>query len=217
MKSESGIAKESLFGVDVAVSRADDLDKLLLVHIKESGNPLVLDLGCGQGGQSFRMVDAGARVTGIDIHSHGALFAAYRSKSGLSETSLQYIQGDARQFASLTEHMNFDLCCVQRMLHYLPYDDAKELLKSLKQSVTGALYVSVTGIESEIGATYVDKENSVAERFCTLSADAAETFSITESVCLYTQAEFVELLTTAGWSIEKIWTSAFGNHKAICR
>jgi SAM-dependent methyltransferase len=216
MQPDQPIDSAKLFGVDVALTRTDDLDKLLLVDISESDDLSVLDLGCGQGGQSLRMAAAGARVVGVDVHNHNEVFRVYREQNNIPESSLRFIQGDVQHYASLTELETFDICCLQRMIHYVPHAQAKQLLTQLKETLAGTLYISVTGIESEIGRVYSDTQKPVAERFCCLEKDAMETFSITEPICLYTQVEFVELLASAGWRVEKVWTSAFGNHKAVC-
>jgi len=53
-------------GVDVAVKRADDLDRTVLQYIAAYPGCRVLDLGSGAGGQSLRMATAGAHVTAVD-------------------------------------------------------------------------------------------------------------------------------------------------------
>ncbi|MCD5381165.1 MAG: hypothetical protein LR008_01155, partial [Candidatus Pacebacteria bacterium] len=110
----------------------------------------------------------------------------------------------------------FTTCCLQRAIHYLPYDKALNLLKNLRKIVTGRLYISVTGIDSAIGDNYQDKEKIVQERFCRLSSDAAGTFNIHEPLCLYVKIEFEELMNNSGWEVEESWVSAFGNIKVIC-
>ena len=99
----------------------------------------------------------------------------------------------------------------------MKYSEALDLLTFLKKIVSKKLFISVTGIDSDIGEQYTAKELLLAERFSTLEKEAQETFSITEPVCLYTPVEFIELLTEAGFEIEVCWVSAFGNIKAICK
>ncbi len=45
--------KPTLYGVDVALSRADDLDKRMLAYVSERDGLSVLDLGAGGGGKTF--------------------------------------------------------------------------------------------------------------------------------------------------------------------
>lgn len=205
------------FGVDVAATRADDLDKLLLANLQPYSAPRVLDIGCGSGGQAARMVQAGARVTAVDIGDYTRQFAQLQREQGWTPAALTFVQADAVAFVETYAGAGFDLACLQRMLHYLPYQAAGAFLTALKRLVRGELYVSVSGLESEIGRTYAANLSPVHERFCRLTAADAETFRIHEPICLYTAVEFAGLLQSAGWQIDKIWTSAFGNHKAVCR
>jgi len=99
----------------------------------------------------------------------------------------------------------------------LPYDQAYSVLVWLREHIKEKLYISVTGLESDIGLHYADAHKPVEERFCALTESDAETFCITEPVCLYTPEEFIVLLQDSGWEIEECWVSAFGNIKTICR
>jgi len=205
------------YGVDVALTRADDLDRKLVAECQNLTNVSVIDIGCGAGGQSLRLAQAGARVTGADIDDYDDAFEALRTTHGLTEEQLQFVVSDARDLKKYLACKKFDYCCLQRVIHYLPYAQALELLLILRVYVQKGLFVSVTGVESDIGINYMDKDTSVEKRFCILTTDDAETFSITQPVCLYTPEEFISLLQDAGWIIEECWVSAFGNSKAICR
>ncbi len=205
------IEKITGFGVDVAVTRADDLDKRLIQAVAAEEVTTVLDIGCGAGGQSLRLVKAGAVVTGVDIHDFSATFKAYSEGE-----SLHFIQGDIRHLPLLIKGQIFDACSIQRVLHYLTYQEAQSLLTQLHDHVKGSLYVSVTGLETAIGEKYEDYNKPVAERFCSLQPDMAEIFSIHEPLCLYSKVEFEKLLSDSGWKVKECWVSAFGNIKAVC-
>lgn len=204
------------YGVDVASVRADDLDKLMLTYAAAHPGARVIDIGCGSGGQSERLAAVGASVVGLDREDHRLAFAERRTISGLDESRLAFQQGDVRELAKSIEGQSFAIVCVQRMLHYLTYEEAEKFLQNLHHAVTDRLYISVSGLDSDIGRAYSCREAEIDARFCSLTKKDAETFFITEPICLYTQAEFTELLQVTGWHIEKLWTSAFGNHKAIC-
>ncbi|MCA9363173.1 class I SAM-dependent methyltransferase [Candidatus Kaiserbacteria bacterium] len=193
-------------GMDVGVNRADDLDKAILGELKDYGEVSVLDLGCGAGGQAVRMAAVGARVTALDKYDFSQQFLNH---------NIEFIQGDLRDLPKLLAERQFDFVICQRTLHYLRYSEALLLLRFLKQITKNKLYLSTTGIDSEIGNNYPAKENVVEDRFGKLQDFTQELFGITESVCLYSQAEFEQLLEDSGWQIEKCWQSAFGNIKAI--
>lgn len=203
-------------GVDVAIKRADDLDKLMIENIVSKKEVKVLDLGCGAGGQSVRMVEAGAKVTAIDVHDFSKEFESYKNERVISDDVLHYINGDITNLSELISGKTFTEVCMQRVLHYLTYVQAIELLKVLYEVTEDKLYISVTGIGSDVAVEYDGTEVPIGERFTVLSEEAAEKFSIHEPVCLYSQKEFIEILERTGWQVEKCWESAFGNLKAVC-
>ena len=199
-------------GVDVAIKRADDVDKRTLAHIAAHPDCRVLDLGSGAGGQSVRMAAAGAHVVAIDRYDFAESFATY----GYSADKLRFIPGDVRQLLTLVSNLTFDIALCQRTIHYLPYNDALVFLRELRQVTTDKLFISVTGTGSLVGEVYSAAATPIEKRFTQLSELGQEMFSITEPVCLYSESEFKALLTSAGWTIDECWVSAFGNIKAVC-
>jgi len=197
-------------GVDVAVNRADDVDKKILVYIAEHPSCKVLDLGSGIGGQSVRMAEADAHVVAIDQFDFTKQFESYENDQ------IQFVTGDMQQLATLVPELEFSVVLCQRTIHYLRYAEAVLFLKAVRAQTTDKLFISVTGIGSLIGDVYPGKEVDIAERFCVLSDLGKDMFSIQEPVCLYSQEEFESLLQSAGWIVEECWVSAFGNIKAVC-
>jgi len=201
------------YGVDVAVNRADSLDKLALAYIAEHRGCRVLDLGSGAGGQSVRMVEAGAVVTAVDQFDFGAQFAEY----GYSAEKLQFICGGIADIENLLQNKQFDIAVCQRTIHYLRYEQAQTFLKQLTNIVTDKLFISVTGSGSLAADSYAAADTPLPDRFAPLSELGQEMFSIQEPVCLYSEAEFTQLLTDAGWTPELSKVTAFGNIQAICK
>lgn len=200
------------YGVDVAIKRADDVDKRTLAYIAAQPGCKALDLGSGAGGQSVRMAEAGAVVTAIDQYDFTESFAAY----GYSTDKLRFIPGDIKQLLTLVPDQTFDIALCQRTIHYLPYNDALLFLRELLRIVDDKLYISVTGSGSLVGEVYLAAATPIEERFSQLTELGKEMFSIKEPVCLYSEVEFKELLETVGWKVDECWMSAFGNIKAEC-
>jgi SAM-dependent methyltransferase len=196
----------------VAINRADSLDKECIAYIAAHPDCKALDLGCGSGGQSLRMVEAGASVVAIDQFDFRAEFATYDAV----RDRLQFMVGDITNVSSLVEGVTFDVAICQRTIHYIPYAQALQFLTDLQTVVTDTLYISVTGSGSLVGDTYPAVGTSLPDRFVKLSALGQEMFSIQEPVCLYSQAEFEQLLTDAGWQVRSCCATAFGNIQAIC-
>jgi len=200
-------------GVDVAVHRADNLDKQTLAYIAAHPGCTVLDLGSGAGGQSRRMVEAGAVVTAVDQFDFAAQFAGY----GYQAEQLRFVQGDITAIETLLSGESFDLAICQRTIHYLSYHTAQALLTQLATLVQAKLYISVTGLSSLVADTYPAVDTPLAARFEQLSELGREMFSIHEPVCLYSEAQFKQLLADAGWTVELSKVTAFGNIQAICK
>ncbi len=204
------------YGFDVAATRADDLDKLAVQYVASITDPDVLDLGCGAGGQALRLAQAGARVFAVDIEDYARRFEQLRQAAKIRPAQLHFMHADIRHFIKRRHPSEYNAAMIQRVLHYLQYTEARDFLSNLHTIVSGKIFVSVTGVESAIGERYVARQDPIENRFAYLDTKKTETFFITEPVCLYTRKEYVALLESTGWHIEKIWTSAFGNHKAVC-
>lgn len=203
------------YGIDVATRRADDLDKKLIDACKYSETPSVIDIGCGSGGLIHRLTEHANCIVGIDIVDYQNQIAQHIiPNSGREKVS--FICGDALEVISGLKGKNFDYAVIQRMIHYLPNDEAKKVLKEVRKIVTSNLYISASEIDSEIGTNYKDKTKAVEKRFCTLIPEDSNKFSINAPLCLYKKEEFVELLESTGWKIDECWESAFKNIKAIC-
>lgn len=208
------------YGVDVALNRQDDLDKKAIAgvdrFISAAKKVTVIDIGCGAGGTTTTLAQPGASVVGIDILDYSSHFEELRNTNNLSEQQLRFIQGDIRKASALVDELSPKICLMQRVIHYMPYNDALSVLKHLRKSGVIDLFISVTGLESDIGNNYTDKNKPVQKRFCTLALEDMNRFSITQPVCLYTPEEFTYLLQESGWEIKECWVSAFGNVKAVC-
>jgi hypothetical protein len=203
-------------GVDVAVNRADDLDKRALAYIADRSGCRVLDLGSGAGGQSVRMATAGANVLAVDQYDFTDVFTGLRTEHNLTTDQLDFSVGDLVGLSTQLADAQFAITTLQRTLHYLPYEQACSLLTYLRTITTDKLYISVTGTGSLIGDSYPCKTEDLSKRFCELTELGKEMFQIYQSVCLYSQDEFRALLSDSGWTVDDIWVSAFGNIKAVC-
>ncbi len=196
-------------GVDIALQRTDDLDNAAIAYIQNLESPTVLDFGCGAGGQSLRMAQAGGRVLGVDMFDFSDTFS---SLPGYGDT-LAFQLGDVRHI--IKDLAFFDVGFSQRTIHYMPYAEALDLLAMLRQKVSGKLFLSATGLKTEVGDGYPDKDKPVKDRFCAPAAEMAEKHKMYEPVCLYTLDEFCQLLAQAGWKVESAHESTFRNLKTI--
>lgn len=210
-------ATEGGFGVDIATQRADDLDLQCVAHIRDrvAGGSVVraLDLASGPGGQALRMAKAGAQVMAIDVNHYGTLIreAAHQEKLEIM-FSKQDMRGD--WWRGLEP---FDVIICQRAIHYLPWHEACAVLVNIRHVLapTGKLYLSASGLLSELGDGYQHHATDITQRFTPLSETMSAKHSIEGPVCLYTQSDMARLLESSGYHIESLFASPFGNIKAV--
>lgn len=202
-------------GVDIAVQRADDLDKMALDYLGTLTSPAVLDVGCGAGGQSVRMAQAGTFVTGYDLFDFSDDFARAREENPL--LNLEFVRGDLTDMGLRFSGKTFDVALSQRTFHYVRYAQACSALQALRRMVTHRLFISFSGLGAEFGAAYPDRCKPVEERFALLSPDMRDKHHIQQPLCLYTVDDARGLLERAGWDVETAYASAFGNIKLVGR
>ena len=213
------IATRTGNGVDVASQRMDDLDAMALGYIRAFGGKkavMALDVGCGHGGQTARMAKAGACVVAMDSHNSREEVADLLSREGIPRGRCFFFRAGVERQPDIGP---FDIVMCQRMIHYLPHQAAGEALAWFHRvSVPeGRLFLSASGLDSELGKGYSAKDTPVEHRFTYLSSEMSLKHSILLPVCLYRPEELVDLATQAGWIVEKVFTSPFGNVKLVAR
>lgn len=206
-------------GIDVALQRADDLDNESLQFIQDTlekqNTVKALDVACGSGGHSVRMAITGADVTASDILNRADDIKTHAEAFKVDE-KVTFKMADMQK---LSQHFNaeYDLIVCQRAIHYLPYSQALTALKEMKKVLNkgGKLYISASGLYSELSKGYWAKENPIEERFSLLEEGMAKHHDILHPVCLYNESDLAKALEKTGFKVEKIFSSSFGNIKAI--
>lgn len=221
-------------GVDIGSQRLDELD-WMAIRFTEAlmGNPalphppLALDVGCGAGGLLSQLAARGTRCLGIDLLDHRAAFerqvalalAAAQSANRIWH-GMAFHQLDVADLPEtfVTAHRGrVAVILSQRTLHYLPYPRGVSALKTLAtlMSETSRLFLSVSGLGSELSAGYRASHEPLASRFAPLGPEMADRHDIRLPVCLYTEDDIRCLLEAAGFRVLKVFSSAFGNVKAV--
>lgn len=214
-------------GIDIASQREDDLDRLALDRIRmlsRVSKPFALDVACGAGGQSLRMAIAGARVVAIDAAPLESIFkeTLYKALEQADKDVLDaaFLRWDMRELPSSplgSLEGRVDVIVCQRAIHYLPYDEALAAVTAMARCLTsdGRLYLSASGLGSELSENYAAKDDQLPKRFGLLSKAMLEKHGIRNPVCLYSLDDMKQLLQSAGLTQESIFESPFGNIKAI--
>lgn len=213
------LAGDDGHGIDVSTQRVDDLDMMALDNIMtrvECGEHVrVADLGCGHGGQTLRMWRAGATVAAIDIvDQHDHLTIGANNGIDCVKLDLRNIVVDRPQLP----YAPWDIVYSQRTLHYLKWREAVDLLHVLRAEYMaqgGHLFLSVSGLNSELGGEYVHAAHIIDNRFSVLSPSMAQKHGIHAPVCLYSLDEAGALIAAAGFREIKKFASSFGNIKIV--
>ena len=79
----------------------------------------------------------------------------------------------------------------------------------------GKCFISLSGINSELGEGYAVRSDPLKKRFGKLAVSMSEKHEIKEPVCLYDVNEMKILAELSGFKVEEAWASSFGNIKAI--
>lgn len=201
-------------GYDITSQRWDDLDRdaIAAVALAWGREIRFLDLGCGSGSVSFVAALLGADSYQVDI----ADTPGRRDTSArVSGAQLHFICADLRNLADTGLPTCFDVLYSQRVIHHLPFAEASLLLGFLSQRMRpgSLLFLSASGLHSELGEGYRDRSKAVTHRFARLRDDRAATHHILEEVCLYAEEDLIALAAPHGLDPCYVKTSDFGNIK----
>jgi hypothetical protein len=206
-------------GVDVSSQRLDNLDKTALryaldLDLYEKSHSAV-DLGCGFGSQGVRFSLFGMDTTLIDIHDISDRVDLLADLFSIGD--LQFIQTDVRKLRPDDLPDAISVLHSQRFIHYLTFEEALDLFSLLadRMALSGRAFISASGLHSELGDGYPDRDVALEDRYSKLSPTMAERHDIRDPVCLYTEEDMERLLSESGFQICEFLASDFGNIKAI--
>ena len=158
-----------------------------------------------------KFCDLGCAVIACDIQPMPKLI---RFAQEFKESAIRIIQADARS-------VNWDSLPIpqivysQRFLHYIPFPDAVALIRSLTLRETCTTYLSMSGLQSELGANYT--KSQLHARFDYLDKKMAIKHAIDQPICLYGLNDARKLAQECNLEIVRLWLSEFGNPKLIAK
>lgn len=213
------------YGSDVSSQRLDELDIAcaqyalnLVANNMKNGllPPQGIDLGSGLGVPSIAIHLLGCRMLLTDILDLQERFEILQQKLPLL-SELIYLQKDAKLLTTDDFPKNLSFAYSQRFLHYLHFDEAVILLQkiNLRMNTGARLFISASGLTSELGKDYPHAKKPVHQRFTQLSELYAIKHGILEEVCLYTEMDLIQLAESIGFVKINVYTSEFGNVKGI--
>lgn len=204
-------------GTDIASQRMDDLDRKCIEYALQLNDkvPFALDIGCGLGIQGVRLAVLGVETLLIDILDISPTINALSTLLGVR--NLKLLKEDARNIKPNNIPKEPDIVFSQRFIHYLKYQEAENLISTLSMMMQpgSRIFISASGLYSELGDGYKDKELPLEKRYYKLGGKMVEKHQIKEPVCLYSEQDISTLVEQFGFASIEVWSSSFGNIKAI--
>jgi len=205
-------------GGDISSQRFDIIDKKSLQYVINKDTELTaVDIGCGLAAQGLRFSLVGSDVTLIDIMDISDRISVLNNLFEIVE--MDFLNKDVRDISPEDLPTKIDLVYSQRFIHYLPFEEAKEVIKMIGDRVKsgGRIYISASGLQTELGEGYPDNNKPPENRYSCLKPSVAEKHGIHNQVCLYKKEDMEELLSVAGFDPIDVFASEFGNIKGIGR
>ncbi|MEL8056304.1 MAG: class I SAM-dependent methyltransferase, partial [Pseudomonadota bacterium] len=192
-------------GANISSQRVDDLDRLCnmhsaRLHIKGRKKLRTVDLGCGDGIQGLRFSLYGYESYLYDKEALPREILALRSVYPL--VKFKFRKCDLSDVSNVKLPPNgVDICYSQRSIHYLDFFTARNLLSKVcdRMSSAGLLFISASGLSSEIGHAHPDKLKSVEQRYSKLPIKMANNHSIHDEICVYSSDDLEKLGRQAGF------------------
>lgn len=175
----------------------------------------VLILPAGRCTLAARFAQLGAQVTVGDQPERRQEVEGRILATGFGG-NIDFLPCDFPQVPDQT-HRPFDIVVLRRGLCSQPYAQSKKTVRQLlsQMKIGGKLFISILGLHSELGESYPGGEQSIYERFGTLSPAMARKYGIDAPVCLYSERDLFLLLLESGASVLRTMTSTWGNVKGV--
>jgi hypothetical protein len=208
-------------GGDITSQRLDELDRLCLAAAIRLGptEAWSMDLGCGFGAQGMRFALLGLNALLVDQIAPSGLVRSFAEPHEF-RIRLTYIQTKAQVLVNWRAHFTpLNLIYSQRFIHYLTFSESHDLMSLLRTACLPGtrLFISASGLHSELGRSYPARNQHIEERYAHLSSAARRKHGIEAQVCLYAEEDLAGLMRSSGFRKLKLWTSPFGNVKGVFR
>lgn len=204
-------------GADIASQRVDTLDEAALRHVLDTlgSSVTAIDIGCGLGAQGIRFGLMGVETTLVDVLDISARIEYIQEAFDICE--LHFVNKDAREITAADIPDRIGTAYSQRFIHYLRFEEATELLERIVERMVpdGRVFVSASGLHSELGEGYPHKGRPLEDRLTKLAPKMQEKHDIRDEICLYTVEDMKRLLKASRIEPLRVERSEFGNIKAV--
>jgi SAM-dependent methyltransferase len=205
-----------MYSIDVAFERLDEQDRKILQDVmsREWKVKKALILGSGKGRIGIALALLGFEVVAVDLEDHTAFYETISSTLNFPKPIIfkQVSISDAcKELAS----KQFSLVLAQRVIHYLPYSEAIQLVQNISRIMNkgASFWFSISPLHSDMGENYLCAQKSIDQRFCTIAPEIQKRFNLYAPVCLYEQSEVENLLNKSHLIKHDLYITSFGNIK----
>lgn len=200
----------SKHGIQITSHRVGKLEKELIKYSLDLPKSSIgLDLG---GGNGFMSIILSLMQKEIYFYDLKIDFKLKIFKKLFVSKKLKLFKKDLKEIKNFSFPKKIDFIYSARFLHYLTYEEAEILLRKISSNLkdSGKIFITISGIDSDIGVNYKCSEDEVKQRYCFISKSNQSRFKIKEKVTLYKKDEFENLIKKY-FNIEEVWESDFKN------
>ena len=206
------------FGSDVSSQRLTPFEEEILERaatLQQNSDRVLnaLDLFSGYcAANARRLAEMGFSAQAVDFCPADLSITALLGVSFKSGGMLRYEEMDLRQFDPSHFAGKLDLVTCQRGLHFLHYDEARQLMVNLAaQLSSGAcMYFSIGAVDCAVGPGYKHADLPVSQRWHALEPALGEPIHVTEPLCLYKDEDIQSLFANLGGTLVRVDRDDFG-------
>ncbi|MDX2027681.1 MAG: class I SAM-dependent methyltransferase [Alphaproteobacteria bacterium] len=213
------IPTTGIHGASISEQREDALDRACRRYVgllrSRDASVNVADLGGGPGAQSKKLAALGANVWLFDLTDQAQRIQDFNEQLG--RNAITFVHGDLRGVRNGEVPAQLNCLYSQRMLDCIPFNSARTILTNFSARLRhdAGVFLSAAGLNSELGRNYLHRDFPVERRYTVLADDMARKHGLFAAECLYTEGDMARLMAESGLRPREIWSSPFGNIKAI--
>jgi len=193
------------FGSDVSSQHSSVFEEAIIERAK------VLQQSA-QGTNARRLAELGFTAYASDLSPADATISEIIGRKLFSGGSLQYSQGDARDFDFAQLPGKLALVTGQRGLHFLHFAEAQALVVNLAEQMSSgaSMFFSIGAVDCKVGGGYKHAALAVSERWHVLEPALGEPIHVTEPLCLYRRDDLDALFAAVKGSLVSVEVDDFG-------
>jgi hypothetical protein len=206
------------FGSDVSSQRStpfeeDILNRAAQLQRSSKERLCALDLFSGYcAANAHNLANLGFIAYAVDFSPPDAQVVSLLGRRLPGGGMLHYVQLDVRKLDLSTLHGQFSLVTCQRGLHFLRFQEAKEMIAMLapRMKSGASMFFSIGAVDCKVGDGYKHSHLPVSERWHPLEPELGAPIHVTEPLCLYKEEDVYALFDGLGGQVVSVGRDDFG-------